>query len=75
MRASVVARGDATPVLEPSEHVLGAMTLPAERAVVWDRHCRLRVDGMQGVMPCALRGGVVGGAVVSAIGDQLAPTV
>jgi hypothetical protein len=38
MRASVVTRVDASPILEPAEHILDFVTLAIERAVMLDRY-------------------------------------
>ncbi len=55
MGAAIVARVDASPVFDFAEHILDAMTLAIEGAVMRDRDLRLVFDGMHGVMPRSTR--------------------
>ena len=48
MGAAVVAGVDASPVLEPAEHVLDSVALAIERGIVWDRHLAVCLCGDAG---------------------------
>ena len=70
MGVSVVAGCDASPALEPVEHVLDAATLPVER-LVSDRHLPVRLDGMHALAPRLARASRNGGLVAAAIAGQV----
>ena len=53
--AAIVAGVDATPVLEPAEHVLDAVPLTVEGLVVSDLDFAVDLGGMQAAIPRSAR--------------------